>query len=242
MNLLMQYFFKVLFLNDYSESSIRAKVMELIWKKGDIQVSQFFSHQTAIVEEGVTIGDGTKIWHFAHVRHGAEIGRNCIIGKGVYIDHDVKIGNNVKIQNGVSVYNGVTVEDDVILAPNATVTNDLYPRAFSENWKVIPTLIKKGASVGANATVVCGVTLGEYCMVAAGTVVTKSVPSYGLVMGNPARLKGFVCKCGLKLGCRNPDSGIINENNVELVCKSCDESIVVNLDLYRLLFKDIGEH
>jgi UDP-2-acetamido-3-amino-2,3-dideoxy-glucuronate N-acetyltransferase len=145
----------------------------------------------------------------------------------------------VKIQNGVSVYYGVTVEDDVILAPNATVTNDLYPRAFSENWQVIPTLIKRGASVGANATIVCGVTLGEYCMVAAGTVVTKSVPAHGLVMGNPGRLRGFVCKCGLTLGCREPNSSIIDGDRVELICKECEEITSVNLDLYRLVFKDV---
>ena len=128
----------------------------------------FDIHPSAEVSSDAKIGDGTKVWHFAHIRENAVIGRNCIIGKGVYIDHEVKIGNNVKIQNGVSVYYGVTIEDDVILAPNATFTNDLYPRAFSTNWQVMPTLIKRGASVGANATVICGVTLGEYCMVAAG--------------------------------------------------------------------------
>ncbi len=198
-----------------------------------------YIHPSAEISPEAKIGDGTKIWHFAHIREGAEIGENCVIGKGVYIDHEVKIGNNVKIQNGVSVYYGVTVEDDVILAPNATVTNDLYPRAFSENWQVVPTLIKKGASVGANATVICGVTLGEYCMVAAGTVVTKSVPAYGLVMGNPGRLRGFVCKCGQKLGCRDPNSSMIDGDKIGLLCKYCEEVVKVNLDLYRLVFKDI---
>jgi UDP-2-acetamido-3-amino-2,3-dideoxy-glucuronate N-acetyltransferase len=198
-----------------------------------------YVHPSAEVSPEASIGYGTRIWHYAHVREGAKIGENCIIGKDVYIDHEVMIGNNVKIQNGVSVYYGVTVEDDVILAPNATVTNDLYPRAFSENWQVIPTLIKRGASVGANATIVCGVTLGEYCMVAAGTVVTKSVPAHGLVMGNPGRLRGFVCKCGLTLGCREPNSSIIDGDRVELICKECEEITSVNLDLYRLVFKDV---
>ncbi|MBD3184502.1 N-acetyltransferase, partial [Candidatus Poribacteria bacterium] len=169
----------------------------------------------------------------------AHIGENCVISKGVYIDHDIKIGNNVKIQNGVSVYYGTTVEDDVILAPNATLTNDLYPRSFSDNWEIVPTLIKKGASVGANATVVCGVTLDEYCMIAAGSVVTKSVPAHGLVMGNPGRLKGFVCKCGRKLGCRESNSNIMGKDKVELICKHCEEIVKINLELYRLVFKDL---
>ncbi len=203
-------------------------------------MGDFYIHPSAEVSPKVKIGDGTKIWHFAQIRENAEIGENCVISKGVYIDHGVKIGNNVKIQNGVSVYNGVIVEDDVILAPNATFTNDLYPRAFSVDWSVTPTRVKKGASVGANATVVCGVTLGEYCMVAAGSVVTKSVPAYGLVMGNPSRLRGFVCKCGQKLGCREPDSELMAGDMFALVCKHCEEVIRVNVDLYSLVFKDMG--
>ena len=197
----------------------------------------FYTHPSAEVSPEARIGHGTRIWHCAHIREGAEIGRDCIIGKGVYIDHHVKIGNNVKIQNGVSVYYGVTVEDDVILAPNATFTNDLYPRAFSQDWEIIPTLIKKGASVGANATVICGVILGEYCMLAAGSVATKSVPAYGLIMGNPGRLKGFVCKCGQKLGCRETNPGV-DGDMAKLVCKRCAEVIRVNMELYRLVFKD----
>ena len=203
-------------------------------------MGNFYVHPSAEVSPESKIGDGTKIWHFAHIREGAEIGKNCVISKDVYIDHHVKIGSNVKIQNNVSVYHGVTVEDDVILAPNATVTNDLYPRAFSTDWEVTQTVIKKGSSVGANATIVCGVTLGEYCMVAAGAVVTKSVPAYGLVIGNPGSLKGFVCKCGRKLGCRKPDSAI-NDGKVELVCGTCEKKIIVSSDLYRLVFKEMEE-
>jgi len=202
-------------------------------------LNNIYIHPSSEVSPKAVIGDGTKIWHFAHIRENAQIGENCVIGQGVYIDHNVKIGNNVKIQNGVSVYNGVTVEDDVILAPNVTLTNDLYPRAFSCDWKVIPTLIKKGASVGANATVVCGVTLGEYCMVAAGAVVTKSVPAHGLFMGNPGRLHGFVCNCGQKLGLREPNNGFIDNGKIELICKHCKEIVKINLELYKVVFKDI---
>ena len=160
---------------------------------------KYYAHPTAIVESD-SIGEGTKIWHFVHIREGAKIGKNCNIGKGVYIDRDVEIGNNVKIQNFVSIYKGVKIEDDVFIGPSATFTNDLYPRAFS--WyddKIVPTLVKRGASIGANSTILCGVTIGEYAMVGAGSVVTKDVPPFALVYGNPAVLKGFVCYCGMKL-------------------------------------------
>ena len=158
-----------------------------------------FKHPTAIVESEA-IGDGTQIWHFVHVREGAKIGRDCNIGKGVYIDADVEIGDNVKIQNFVSVYKGVTIEDDVFIGPAVTFTNDLYPRAFIWNEdKISYTMVKKGASIGANSTVISGVTIGEYAMVGAGSTVTKDVVPFGLVYGNPAKLKGFVCYCGNKL-------------------------------------------
>ncbi|MEM0105628.1 MAG: acyltransferase [Zestosphaera sp.] len=160
---------------------------------------KYYAHPTAIVEEGVEIGENTRIWHFAHIRKGAKIGRNCNIGKDVYIDVGVRIGNNVKIQNFVSVYRGVVLEDDVFVGPHATFTNDLYPRSYNVEWEVVPTLVKKGASIGANATIVCGVTIGEYAMVGAGAVVTKDVVPHGLVVGNPARLVGFVCYCGKPL-------------------------------------------
>lgn len=158
-----------------------------------------FIHPTAIVESE-DIGEETRIWHFVHVRQGAKIGRNCNIGKGVYIDTGVVIGNNVKIQNFATIYRGVVIEDDVFIGPAVVFTNDLYPRAFI--WgedRIVPTLVKKGASIGANSTIVCGVKIGEYAMIGAGSVVTKDVPPFGLVYGNPARLKGFVCYCGKKL-------------------------------------------
>ena len=155
--------------------------------------------ETAHVSDKTKIGDGTKIWINVQVREDAEIGENCIISKDVYIDHAVKIGNNVKIQNGVSVYNGVTVEDDVFIGPNAAFTNDYYPRAFNADWEISETKVEKGASIGANATIVCRHTLGTYCMVGAGSVVTENVPPYTLVVGNPARPIGKVCRCGTRV-------------------------------------------
>lgn len=145
------------------------------------------------------VGDGTKIWHQSQVMPGARIGANCKLGKCVYVDLGVTIGNGVKIQNGISVYKGVTVEDDVLLGPHMVFTNDLYPRAFNDTYEIVSTLIRRGASVGANATIVCGVTLGRYCMVGAGSVVTADVPDYALVVGNPARVIGYVCACGQRL-------------------------------------------
>ncbi|MGC9445340.1 MAG: acyltransferase [Candidatus Methanospirareceae archaeon] len=159
----------------------------------------FFKHPTAIVESD-EIGEGTKIWHFVHVRAKAKIGKNCVIGKSAYIDTEVEIGDNVKIQNFVSVYKGVRIEDEVFIGPSVTFTNDLWPRSLS--WgedKLCSTVVKQGASIGANTTVICGVTIGEHAMIGAGSVVTKDIPSYGLVYGNPAKLTGYVCSCGQKL-------------------------------------------
>lgn len=135
----------------------------------------------------------------AQIREKTIIGNNCIIGKDVYIDTGVIIGNRVKIQNGVSIYRGVTVEDNVFIGPNAAFTNDLHPRAFNENWMITPTLIKTGASIGANSTILCGISIGEYSMIGCGSVVIRDVPDHGLVVGNPARLIGYVCECGNKL-------------------------------------------
>jgi acetyltransferase-like isoleucine patch superfamily enzyme len=146
-------------------------------------------HPSAIVEPGAVIGVDTKIWHFAHVRAGAVIGKYCVIGKDCYIDAGVVIGDGVKIQNGVSVYRGVRLEDGVFVGPHAVFTNDLTPRSRGE-WFCTPTLVQRGASIGANATVLCGVTIGEWAMVGAGAVVTHNVPSAALVCGNPARVVG----------------------------------------------------
>jgi acetyltransferase-like isoleucine patch superfamily enzyme len=159
---------------------------------------QNFIHPAAHVEDGATIGSGTKIWINTQVRSTAKIGSNCNIGKDCYIDSDVVIGDNCKIQNGVSVYHGVIIEEEVFVGPNAVFTNDRFPRATSVDWEVCPTLIRRGASLGANCTIVCGHTVGEYATVAAGSVVTRDVPPYALVAGNPAQKIGRVCKCGYR--------------------------------------------
>jgi len=160
---------------------------------------KFFNHETSIVESE-NIGEGTKIWHFAHVRESATIGKNCNIGKGVYIDKDVIIGNNVKIQNFVNVYKGVTIEDDVFVGPSATFTNDLYPRSFQwTDEDFVRTHIKRGASIGANATIVCGIIVGQYALIAAGSIITKDVSDHALMIGTPAKLNGYVCFCGRKI-------------------------------------------
>lgn len=150
-------------------------------------MSDYYAHPTAEISPDAVIGAGTKIWRNAQIREGAGIGDGCNIGKDVYIDAGVTIGSRVKIQNGVSVYHGVTVEDDVFIGPYATFTNDRFPRAYSADWQVTPTRIRRGASIGANATIVCGVTVGEYALVGAGAVVTHDVPPNTVVVGNPAR-------------------------------------------------------
>jgi len=162
-------------------------------------MSEPFIHESAFVSENTHLGSGVKIWINAQIREGAFIGADTIISKDVYIDHGVRIGKNCKIQNGVSVYNGVTIEDYVFVGPHASFTNDRVPRAFNADWETMPTVVKEGASIGANATILCGVTIGEYAMVAAGSVVTKDVPPYSLVMGNPARLVSKIDKMGNKV-------------------------------------------
>lgn len=163
-------------------------------------MAEYFLHESSYVDEGALVGKGTKIWHFSHVMGGARIGEKCSIGQNVNIGGKAVIGNGVKIQNNVSVYDDVILEDDVFCGPSCVFTNVINPRAFVERKSEYKkTVVKKGASIGANATVVCGVTLGSYCFVGAGAVVTKDVPDYGLVYGSPALLKGWVCECGEKL-------------------------------------------
>ena len=153
-------------------------------------------HETAVVEARVTLGDDTQVWHHCHVREGAVIGERCSLGKGVFIDAGVRMGAGVRIQNHVSVYAGVTLDDDVFVGPSAGFTNDLFPRAGKVGWTVVSTSVGRGASVGANATIVCGLDIGPYAMVGAGSVVTRSVGAHALVVGNPARQVGWVCRCG----------------------------------------------
>jgi acetyltransferase-like isoleucine patch superfamily enzyme len=163
-------------------------------------------HSSAVVHEKATIGEGTQIWLFCQVRENVTIGENCVFGKNVYVDSDVVIGKNCKIQNNVSLFHGVTLEDGVFAGPHVCFTNDLRPRAVNpdlslksaDDWVVSKTLVKKGAALGANSTIVCGVTVGEWAMVAAGSVVTKDVPDFALVRGNPARVVGYVFPDGSK--------------------------------------------
>ena len=156
----------------------------------------FFSHETAIVDKSCLVGDGTRIWHFSHVMPGAQIGNNCNIGQNVVLSPDVKIGNNVKIQNNVSVYSGVILEDNVFCGPSMVFTNVINPRShISRKNEFQNTLVKKGATIGANSTIVCGNTIGKYAFIGAGAVVTKDVPNHALVLGNPARISGWVCEC-----------------------------------------------
>ena len=157
-------------------------------------------HETAYVDQPCEIGAGTRIWHFSHVLAGSVIGRNCSIGQSVMIGPDVTVGDNCKIQNNVSVYKGVTLEDDVFIGPSAVFTNVNTPRATIDRMaEIAPTLVRRGATIGANATIVCGITLGEYCFVSAGAVVTKDVPPHALVAGLPARLAGWVGHAGERL-------------------------------------------
>lgn len=169
--------------------------------------TSFYAHPTAEIATDAHIGIGTKIWRDVQIREQASIGANCTIGKGVYIDRGVHISANVKIQNHVSVFEGVTLEDGVFVGPHVCFTNDLFPRAITldgklkgtEDWAITPTLVKYGASIGAGSIIVCGVSIGSFALVGAGSVVTKDVPPYALVFGNPAHQYGYVCRCANRL-------------------------------------------
>jgi UDP-2-acetamido-3-amino-2,3-dideoxy-glucuronate N-acetyltransferase len=175
--------------------------------------TDYFAHQSAIIDPGGVIGKGTKIWHFTHIMPGCRIGENCNIGQNVVVSTDVVLGNNVKVQNNVSIYTGVICEDDVFLGPSMVFTNVINPRSgINRRGQYETTLVKKGATIGANATIVCGITLGEYCFIGAGAVVTKDVPPYALVVGNPARQSGWMSEFGHKL--------LFDENGVA----TCPES------------------
>jgi len=161
---------------------------------------KYFAHETAVIDEGCDIGEGTKIWHFSHVMTGCKLGENCNVGQNVVISPDVVLGCNVKVQNNVSIYTGVICEDDVFLGPSMVFTNVINPRsAVNRKSEYMRTVVKKGASIGANATIVCGHDIGEFAFIGAGAVVTKEVPAYALVIGNPARQMGWMSEFGHKL-------------------------------------------
>lgn len=163
-------------------------------------MADFFAHPTSIIDENCTIGKGSKIWHFSHLMSGCQLGEKCNIGQNVVVSPDVVLGNNVKVQNNVSIYTGVICEDDVFLGPSMVFTNITNPRsAIVRRDKYVKTLVKKGASIGANATIVCGNTIGEYSLIGAGTVITKDVAPYALVVGNPGKQIGWVSEYGHRL-------------------------------------------
>lgn len=187
----------------------------------------FYVHPTAVIDHDVIIGEKSKIWHHVHVREHSRIGKECVLGKGVYIDTGVTIGDSVKIQNGVSIYSGIVIENKVYIGPNATFTNDMYPRSISPDWEIIPTYIRKGASIGANATILCGIEIGHYSMIGAGSVVTDDILPHALMMGNPSRLKGFVCECGKLLKSQTRDG-------MRFACEICGKK-------YNHIFNDMAK-
>ena len=200
----------------------------------------YYAHSTAVIDEPCEIGEGTKIWHFVHVCRGAKIGRTCILGQNVMVAENVAIGHNVKIQNNVAIYAGVTVEDDVFLGPSCVLTNVSNPRAQVNRHNLYEeTLIRQGATIGANATIVCGITLGRYCFIAAGTVVTKDAPDYAFIIGAPGRQRGWMSRHGHQLQGRPgevmacPESGL-RYREVEsgvLRCLDLDEDALLPVDL-----------
>jgi UDP-2-acetamido-3-amino-2,3-dideoxy-glucuronate N-acetyltransferase len=193
-------------------------------------------HPTADVSDSAEIGEGTSIWHQCQIREHARIGQSCILGKGVYIDFEVVVGDNVKVQNYVSIFHGVTIEDGVFVGPHVCFTNDNLPRAINpdgtlkatDDWVTGHTRVKHGASLGANATLLPTVTVGRWAMVGSGAVVTKDVPDYGLVVGNPAHLVGFVCPCGHRLSAGERDSEVMHAR-----CADCGTCVDIPLSTWR---------
>ncbi|MFC1486252.1 acyltransferase [Thermoproteota archaeon] len=193
-------------------------------------MSSVYINSTAIIDEGVYLGSGTKVWHFVHIMKDAKIGKDCIIADYVYIGKGVTIGNTVKLENRATIYEGVTIEDNVFIGPHVTFTNDLQPRSFNKDWEIIPTLVKEGSSIGARTVIVCGITIGEYSLVGAGSVVTKNIPAYALAYGNPARIRGFICRCTRKLQTEKEE-----KNHVIMMCPVCKEKYkIANKDYVKI--------
>ena len=201
------------------------------------KTNKAFVHKTAIVEENVSIGHGSKVWHFAQVRKGTKIGKNCIIAKSVFIDFDSEIGDNVKIQNHTIIYHQAILEDGVFIGPNVCFTNDKNPRSINpdgslktaNDWQISTITIKKGASIGGHSVILPGITIGEFALAGSGSVITKDVPDFGLVYGNPARIKGFVCRCGKKIT-------VFHEAD-EVIVGKCACGLSIPID--RLAYKEL---
>jgi len=206
--------------------------------KKPLKQLNYFAHPTANIENDVTIGEGTKIWAYAHVRGGSKIGKNCIISENVFVDSETELGDNCKIQNHAIVYHKAILENGVFIGPNVCFTNDKVPRAINpdgslkgtDDWEVATIKIGTGAAIGAHSAITPGVTIGAWAMAGSGSVITKDVPDFALVYGNPARIHGFVCKCGKKLG------DIINKDTDSITFKcECGEEINISRENYRLL-------
>ncbi len=179
---------------------------------------RYTAHPTATIDEGCTIGEGTSVWHYSHIMAGARIGARCSLGQNVFVARDVVVGDNVKIQNNVSLYEGVTIEDDVFCGPSMVFTNVINPRSHvSRKHEYRKTVVRRGATIGANATILCGHTIGEYAFIAAGAVVTGDAPAYGLMLGVPARLAGWMCACGVRLEIDEPKSS----ETGSAACEAC---------------------
>ena len=197
-------------------------------------------HPSSIVHEGAIIGEGTSIWHFSHICSGAVIGKNCSIGQNVLVADNAILGNGVKIQNNVAIYGGVTVEDDVFLGPSCVLTNVTNPRSqVSRKTLYEKTFIRRGATIGANATIVCGITLGRYCFIGAGAVVTKDVPDYGLVLGTPGKLSGFMSRHGHKLRFDENNQAICPESKYQYE-KAGEEVRCLDLDEDKALPEELS--
>ncbi|MCD6377703.1 MAG: N-acetyltransferase [Planctomycetes bacterium] len=195
------------------------------------QEKPYFVHESAYVDEGAEIGEGTKIWHFSHIMKGAKIGKNCIFGQNTHVAENVIIGNNVKVQNNVSIYTGTIIEDDVFLGPSCVLTNVTNPRAqINRHLLYEKTVVRRGATIGANATIVCGIEIGRYAFIAAGAVVAKDVPDYALMMGVPAKQVGWISRHGHRL--KNPDAdGIMTCPESGLRYKEVSPGVLKCLDL-----------
>jgi UDP-2-acetamido-3-amino-2,3-dideoxy-glucuronate N-acetyltransferase len=192
----------------------------------EVPMCKGYINHTAVVDKSAIIGKDTRIWHFVHVRENAKIGENCVLADYVYVGKGVRIGNGVKLENRATVYEGVTIDNDVFVGSHVTFTNDLAPRSFCTEWKILKTIVKEGVSIGAGTVIVCGVTIGEYAFIGAGSVVTENMPPRVLAYGNPARVRGFVCRNSRKLEIEEK-----KKNYVMMKCPVCNEK-------YRIPLKD----